>query len=166
MLGKRPYKGKDRKEIRDKVLKEQVQIKMAEIPEGWSIEAADFINKLIQRKPANRLGLNGPAEVKQHIWLTGVDWNNLLNQNETPGFFPPPKPAIKPKMYTQTEYNIIEKQKEDAEDLVKHDSVQEIFMDYLFDIEQIKFQKQQEMRHELHLKKNFQQEAQETENTT
>lgn len=52
---------------------------MNEIPEGWSIEAADFINKLIQRKPANRLGLNGPEEVKEHIWFRGFDWNSLLS---------------------------------------------------------------------------------------
>ena len=31
----------------DNVLKEQVLIKRAEIPKGWSIEAADFINKVI-----------------------------------------------------------------------------------------------------------------------
>jgi serum/glucocorticoid-regulated kinase 1/serum/glucocorticoid-regulated kinase 2 len=38
------------------------------------MEAADFINKTLQRKPSNRLGLNGPAEIKQHIWLKDVDW--------------------------------------------------------------------------------------------
>ena len=42
----------------------QVQIRKNEIPDGWSIEAADIINRLLQRKPANRLGLNGPNEVK------------------------------------------------------------------------------------------------------
>jgi hypothetical protein len=74
MLGKRPYTGKNRKEIRDKIFEKQVVLKKADLPEGWSMEAADFINKLIQRKPANRLGLNGPNEVKQHIWLKDVDW--------------------------------------------------------------------------------------------
>jgi serum/glucocorticoid-regulated kinase 1/serum/glucocorticoid-regulated kinase 2 len=38
------------------------------------MEAADFINKTLQRKPANRLGLNGPKEVKSHVWLKDVDW--------------------------------------------------------------------------------------------
>jgi len=53
MFGKRPYVGKSRKEIRDAILAKQVQIKRHEIPKGWSIEAADFINKTLQRKPIN-----------------------------------------------------------------------------------------------------------------
>ena len=33
------------------MLAKQVQLKKSEVPEDWSYEAADFINKLIQRKP-------------------------------------------------------------------------------------------------------------------
>jgi serine/threonine protein kinase len=47
MYGKRPYVGKNRKEIRDHILSKQVQIRRNEVPPGWSLEAADFINKLI-----------------------------------------------------------------------------------------------------------------------
>jgi hypothetical protein len=47
MFGKRPYVGKSRKEIRDHILSKQVAIKKHEIVKGWSIEAADFINKVI-----------------------------------------------------------------------------------------------------------------------
>ena len=46
MLGRRPYYGRNRKEIRDQILSKQVQIKQDEIPPGWSYEAADFINKV------------------------------------------------------------------------------------------------------------------------
>ena len=60
MLGKLPYNGKNRKEVRENILSNQIQIKKDEIPEDWSLEAADFINRLLQRKPINRLGLNGP----------------------------------------------------------------------------------------------------------
>ena len=51
MFGRRPYVGKSRKEIRDHILQKQVQIKKGDVPRNWSIEAADFINKMIQRKP-------------------------------------------------------------------------------------------------------------------
>ena len=34
----------------------------------------------MQRKPGNRLGLNGPSEVKQHIWLREFDWQALLEK--------------------------------------------------------------------------------------
>ncbi len=47
MYGVRPYLGKSRKEIKDLILAKQVQIKPNDIPEGWSIESADFINKVI-----------------------------------------------------------------------------------------------------------------------
>ncbi len=46
MFGFRPYTGKNRKEIKDKILSKQVQIKKSDIPEGWSLEAADIINRV------------------------------------------------------------------------------------------------------------------------
>lgn len=58
-MGKRPYAGRSRKEIRDQILSKQTIIRKQDIPEGWSVEAADFVNKLIQRKPMLRLGWGG-----------------------------------------------------------------------------------------------------------
>jgi hypothetical protein len=78
-LANRPYFGKTRKDIRDHILSKQVQIKRHEIPSGWSIEAADFINKTLQRKPINRLGLNGPEEVKNHPWFKDYPFDDLKN---------------------------------------------------------------------------------------
>lgn len=66
MLGVLPYRGHNRKEIRENIFSRQVQIKKDEIPENWSLEAADFINRLLQRKPLNRLGLNGPLVKLDH----------------------------------------------------------------------------------------------------
>jgi len=88
MFGRRPYQGKSRKEIRESILAKQVQIKRDEIPEGWSLEAADFVNKLLQRKPVNRLGLNGPDEVKSHVWLHEVNWENFVKK-QIPACFVP-----------------------------------------------------------------------------
>jgi Protein kinase domain len=82
MYGKRPYVGKNRKEIRDHILSKQVQIRRNEVPPGWSLEAADFINKLIQRKPINRLGLNGPEEVKNHVWFKDYRWDAKYTNSE------------------------------------------------------------------------------------
>ncbi|CAG9327561.1 unnamed protein product [Blepharisma stoltei] len=89
MTGRRPYLGKDRKEIRDAILARQVQLKRSDIPEGWSLEAADFINKLIQRKPQNRLGSLGVEEVKEHAWLRDVQWEKLFDKNLNPPYKPP-----------------------------------------------------------------------------
>ena len=52
------------------------------------MEAADFINKCLQRKPANRLGLNGPNEVKQHVWLRDIDWMSIIEMKVQPTFIP------------------------------------------------------------------------------
>jgi hypothetical protein len=89
MFGKRPYYGKTRKDIRNHILSKQVQIKRHEIPKGWSIEAADFINKTLQRKPVNRLGLNGPGEVKDHPWFKDYPFDDLLNYKIVSPFIPP-----------------------------------------------------------------------------
>lgn len=98
MLGRRPYVGRSRKEIRDQILAKQVQIKRSEIPDGWSLEAADFINRvfcarhilsqLIQRKPANRIGFSGPAELRQHSWFKNFPWSKLLNKELKSPFIP------------------------------------------------------------------------------
>ena len=88
MLGFRPYLGKSRKEIREEVLAKQVQVSRNDMPEGWSSEATDFINRLIQRKPINRLGYNGPEEVKSHPWLCDVDWKKLYGKELVSPFIP------------------------------------------------------------------------------
>jgi serine/threonine protein kinase len=88
MFGVRPYLGKSRKEIRDQILAKQVQIKKEEIPNGWSAEAGDFVNHLLQRKPVNRLGLNGPEEVKSHPWIIGLDWKKIKNKSFQPSYVP------------------------------------------------------------------------------
>lgn len=90
MLGDLPYKGESRKEIRNNILEQQAQIKKDQIPEDWSLEAADFVNRLIQRKPVNRLGLNGPMEVRNHVWLKSFPWEKLNNGELIPPFSPKP----------------------------------------------------------------------------
>lgn len=88
MLRKMPYTGVTRKEIIEQIKKKQIQLKKHEIPEGWSLESADFINKCLQRKPECRLGLNGPSELKQHVWLRDFDWQGLY-EREIPSHFTP-----------------------------------------------------------------------------
>ena len=55
----------------------QVQIGINDIPEGWNHNAADFINKLIQRKPENRLGHKTIQELFHHHWFDGFPWDDL-----------------------------------------------------------------------------------------
>lgn len=48
--------------------------------DDWPLEASakDLITALLQQSPQDRLGSAGPQEVKDHIYLTDLDWNSLL----------------------------------------------------------------------------------------
>ncbi|CAK84830.1 unnamed protein product (macronuclear) [Paramecium tetraurelia] len=101
MLGKRPYKETDLNLMRDQMLTKQVQIKRSQLPVDWSIEAGDFINQLIQRKPENRLGALSPDEVKNHKWLRNFDWKKLQSKEMVSPY--QPKKKFQPRTYNQQE---------------------------------------------------------------
>ncbi len=58
------------------------------MPPGWSVEAADFINKLLRRKSKERLGKNGILEVKEHSWLRGIQWQDIYKKDVMTPFIP------------------------------------------------------------------------------
>ena len=76
----------------------QAQVKKEEMPEGWSLEAVAFINKvtfslitrlqLLKRKPLERLGVNGHKEVKSHPWLHHFPWQQLHEKKLRAPFVP------------------------------------------------------------------------------
>ena len=92
MKGRRPYVGKNRKEIKEQILSEQVQLKKEEIASGWSEESAAFINKLLIRKHSNRLGYaNGIKELIEHSWLKYYPWKELREKQLPSPFIPEQK---------------------------------------------------------------------------
>lgn len=88
MNGVRPYNGKTRKEIKEKIMAKQACVKKNEIPQGWSTESAYFINQLLQRKPNKRLGFIGFAEIKEHSWFKYYPWRDLYFQKLESPFIP------------------------------------------------------------------------------
>ena len=46
MMKVRPYEGSNRKDCQYAVSSKEIQLTRANIPPGWSSEAADFINKV------------------------------------------------------------------------------------------------------------------------
>jgi len=91
MLGRRPYNGRSRREIKEQMLSKNVEINFSEIPNGWSEDAADFFNKLLQRKPELRLGYKGIWELKQHRWMKYFPWDKLINKELEAPFIPEKK---------------------------------------------------------------------------
>lgn len=77
MYGYRPYNGKTRKEIKEKIITKQVEIITNSLPQKWSFESGDIINRLLQRKQSCRLGKNGPQEIKDHPWFQSFKWRDL-----------------------------------------------------------------------------------------
>ena len=88
MMGKRPYRGKNRKEIKQQIINKQIFINENEIPFNWSFDSADFINKLLIRKDVNRLGYYNEKEIFNHEWVKNVNWNIYNNKNILAPYIP------------------------------------------------------------------------------
>ena len=89
MLGKRPYYGKNRQEIKEQMLSKEAKIKIENIPKGWSNDSVDFINQLLKRKIGERLGSKeGAKELMRHPWLKYYPWEELIKKNLLAPFVP------------------------------------------------------------------------------
>ena len=92
MNGVRPYVGANKREIKDQILSRQVMIKHEDIRPGWSTESADFINKLLKRKPEQRLGCeNGVRDLMEHSWLKYYPWKELRDKSLPSPYIPEKK---------------------------------------------------------------------------
>ena len=134
MKGKRPYNGKNRKEIKEEMLMKQMGIKEEDIPEGWTKESVDFINKLIIRKKENRMGFNGIKEVKEHPWIKYYPWDMILKKTLPSPFIPQNKDNFDLRYCAKTE-KIGQETKIRYEEILMDDSYKNIFKDFYFNYE-------------------------------
>ena len=77
MKGIRPYVKFNAKDTKDYLLANQFSMKRYAVPEGWGIESADFINRLLLKNPKERLGASGTKELKNHCWFRGFNFKDL-----------------------------------------------------------------------------------------
>lgn len=132
MLGKRPYRGKSRKEIKQDVLGKQVQINPNDNPQDWSNDAVSFINLLIQRKPNQRLGYNGISEIRSHPWFKDYPWNSIMQKvYESP--FKPGQGDNFDKHYCDGEDKLGNETQERYCQYKKSDSYETVFNKYTYD---------------------------------
>lgn len=125
MTGKRPYTGKNKREIKEKMFSKQVRLTKSEVPAGWSLESVDFVNKLLERKPSQRLGSGGPQELKNHIWLRDFDWKGLMEKKL--------KSPFKPKDFSNFDPRIFFDIKDENDYSIDISSMQGMFNGYYFD---------------------------------
>lgn len=88
MLGRRPYLGANRREIKEQILARQAAVRVDQLPFKWSPFSLDFVNKLLLRNPERRLGAAGIEEIKDHPWLADIDWDKLLQKKIKSPFKP------------------------------------------------------------------------------
>ena len=131
MKGKRPYNGKNRKEIRDQILMKQIYIKNEEIEDGWTKESVDFINKLLIRKKENRLGYKGINEVKEHPWIKYYPWSMIVDKTLPSPFIPQNNDNFDLRYCARTE-KIGEETKMRYEELILENKFKNIFNNFLF----------------------------------
>lgn len=129
IVGKRPYLGKSRKEIKEQVLAKQAAIKPSDVYSNWSFEAIIFCNKLIQRKRSRRLGENSVTELMNHPWFNEFDWRALERKRMRAPFVP-----TSGDNYDKKNVNKIDDffEVKDLE-LLKKNSIQYLFNGYEYD---------------------------------
>jgi serine/threonine protein kinase len=125
ITGRKPYPGRTRSEIKEWILARQAKLTKSCVPKGWSLEIVDFVNKLIQRKPQDRIGFGGINELKNHLWLRDVNWKWILEKKEEACFKPLHEINFDPR-------GVIEFQ-QDLDYSVDLQQVQEVFKGYFFD---------------------------------
>ena len=80
MLGERPYQGKNRKEIKEQMFSLEIKLDDDDMPEDWEDNnILDFINNLLKRKKAKRLGSKGCNEIKNHPYFKDIQWEQIEN---------------------------------------------------------------------------------------
>ena len=153
MKGERPYKGKNRREIKEQMNENQVEITMKEeiknnyeninnIIEGenWSKESINFINKLLKRNPEERLGYKGISELKQHLWLKYYPWNLMKNKILPSPFIPSDKGNFDEKYCKGVDY-IGEDTKIRYQEIFSEENYDECFKDFYYNIDEDKKRK-------------------------
>ena len=132
MLGYRPYLGGSRNEIKQLIISKQAKIEREDIPDDWSMEAVDFINRLLLRKAKKRLGYNGIHELKNHTWMKDVDWEKLSEKKIEPPFVPEKNSENFDKNYCEGEDDIGEETVERYQIYAQSDLYPDVFKNYTY----------------------------------
>ena len=143
MKGDRPYKGKNRNEIKEQMEK-QININSDIISEGWSKESADFINKLLILEPENRIGYKGINELKEHLWLRYYPWD-MLYKKQLPSPFIPESDDNFDKIYCESLEEITKETQARYDKILLDEKFKEVFDKFYYNIDEINFDRNESM---------------------
>ncbi|KAK9867128.1 hypothetical protein WJX84_004628 [Apatococcus fuscideae] len=119
LTGRQPFsspKTDDPMVVMRRIVDENWQIKY---PPYLSPAAKDLVSRLLERKPARRLGmLSGRAnDIKRHRWFDGFDWDGVITRKMTPPRKPRDDSSKRLKELTDAEKKHKQQPKESAEEL-------------------------------------------------
>ena len=150
MKGERPYNGKNRKEIKEDIIRRQVEIKNEDLKENWTKESVDFINKLLIREPEKRLGYKSIKELKEHPWLKYYPWT-LIKIKKLPSPFIPENKDNFDKRYCENEEKIGEETNQRYQEIISDDKIKNLFNNFYFNENE---DKRRSMKKKLEMDKN------------
>ena len=137
MMGKRPYQGRGRKEIKEQIKKFQAKIKKEEMKDGWSIEGVEFINALLERNESKRLGYrHGVKELKEHPWLKYYPWKDL-SKKILPAPFVPEDTDNFDKKYCESADEISDETQLRYDEIVLGTHYNTVFEDFYFNKDEV-----------------------------
>ena len=132
LKGHRPYLGRNRQEIKEAVLAKQAHVHRKDVFEnGWSLDAGNFINKMLYRKPSKRLGCEGINEIKECSWFKNFNWDDLLQKKITSPYIPKYGDNFD-KKYCEAKENIDKETIERYQIYRNKGSFKNIFQNYTF----------------------------------
>ena len=132
MIGKRPYIGKNRREIKNVVLRFQAKITEDNLDKNWSEDSINFINGCLIRKESNRLGYkNGCKELIEHSWFKDFNWDGILEKTIQAPFIPL-SGGNYDKKYCEHIHNIGDETKERYNQYMERDEFLTLFDNYTF----------------------------------
>ena len=131
MKGYRPYLGKNRKEIKEKIISHQAHIKKSDLENNWTFNSADFINKMLIRKPCLRLGYRDFSDIKNHDWFKNYPWKDLYKKNVISPFIPLNGDNFDRKYCNAVEKNGV-KTLERYSQIIMRDDYKSVFNDYYY----------------------------------
>lgn len=83
LTGLPPFYDENTNEMYRKILQDPLRF-----PDDMDKDAKSLLTGLLNRDPKQRLGSNGPAEIKNHKFFAEIDWKKLLGKKYPPPFKP------------------------------------------------------------------------------
>ena len=135
IIGHRPYRGKNRKEIKKLMDLKEKEILIEENDNKnnlYTNDCINFFNSCLKKEVEKRIGFNnGIKELKSHIWFNNFDWKKLYNKEIKPNFIPKEEKNFDQK-YCEENDKISNDTIERYKGYMKQDNFVKIFEGYTF----------------------------------